>query len=147
MRRSRCRWLGLAGALAVATPAAALWPSALPLNPDVESHRLAPLRAVVSPAPFDPQRLEQGLRKTSAVGAFTKLSLAGEANRLHQALDAHHSGRGGASLQELEERYDLLINKILLLIQDKDTALAAELAAAREPMWATLSSADGFRAL
>ncbi len=143
----RQRLLSLFGALALSSSLAAPTAPALPLHRGAQDHGAELQHVVASPAAFDARHLEEGLRNTRAVGVFTKLSLAGEAKRIHAALLDYHAGTGGATLEQLRERYDLLINEIMLLIQDKDTDLSAELAAAREPLWAALSDAESIKAL
>lgn len=91
--------------------------------------------------------LESGLRGTKAVGVFTKLSLAGEAERLTKDLVEYHEGKPVPTLDELRVRYDLIINKILLLTQDADPPLAREVVATREPLWAALADPSGIKAL
>jgi hypothetical protein len=68
--------------------------------------------------------IEQRLAATQAVGVFTKLSIKRDADRLHAALREHHAGSGKASLDELRERFDLLVQAIVLLLQDKEPDLA-----------------------
>ena len=96
---------------------------------------------------FDLTRLEAGLRSTKSVGVFTKLSIAGEVKRLLKDLHAYHEGNQELTLDELRVHYDLLINKILLLTQDKDPSLAREVVATRETLWLTLADPEQIKTL
>lgn len=96
---------------------------------------------------FDLTRLEAGLRSTKSVGVFTKLSIASEVKRLLKDLLAYHEGKQEPTLDELRVRYNLLINKILLLTQDADPPLAREIVATREPLWLAFADPDRIKAL
>lgn len=45
---------------------------------------------------------------------------------------------------ELRQRYDLLLLKVLSLLQDSDPPLAAAIAASREAIWSILADPDKF---
>ena len=104
--------------------------------------------ALASPSPvLDLEDLERRLASTPAVGAFSKLALKRDAGKLFSAFEAYHSGKSGVTIDELQERYALLIQKIVFMLQQKDPDLARDVAAAREPMWANLADPERFRSL
>ncbi len=82
---------------------------------------------------------------SSAIGTFTKLSLKLEIDRFERDLRAFHDRAGKHSLGELHERYDLLVHKLMRLLQDKDPGLAREIAEARDFLWAKLADPREFR--
>jgi hypothetical protein len=82
--------------------------------------------------------LEQRLKDTHAIGLFTKLSLKNQVDDLLTALRAYHQGRLATSLAELRQRYDLLMMKVLSLLQDGDPQLAMAISASREAIWGIL---------
>jgi hypothetical protein len=51
---------------------------------------------------------------------------------------AFHERRGSAKLDELRERYNGLMLKVLSLLQRDDPPLARDLSASREALWAVL---------
>jgi len=59
--------------------------------------------------------------------------------------NSRHSTRGAARpLAKLRESYDLLLLKVLSLLQDKDAALARDIAASREGLWNLLADPAKF---
>ena len=79
------------------------------------------------PPALDLTSLEKRLRETKAVGVFTKLSLKNQVDDLLEQLAAFHEGRGQIPLAKLRQSYDLLLLKMLSLLQDKDPALARDM--------------------
>jgi hypothetical protein len=82
--------------------------------------------------------LEKRLRETKGVGFFTKLSLKNQIDDLREQVRAFHEARSGATLPALRERYDLLLLKVLSLLQDSDPRLAHDISASREVFWSLL---------
>jgi hypothetical protein len=103
--------------------------------------------AVPAAAPLDLASLETRLRDTSAVGFMTKLTLRNQVDDLLDEFRAFYAGRLETTMAELRRGYDLLMLKVLSLLQDKDPALAAALAASREAIWAILSDRAKFAAM
>jgi len=109
-------------------------------------------KETASPAPTPPPRpasldltsLEKRLRETQAIGVFTKLSLKNQVDDLLEQLAAFHEGRGQTPLAKLRESYDLLLLKVLSLLQDKDPALARDIASSREALWNLLADPAKF---
>lgn len=99
----------------------------------------APVKQPASP-PLDLKSLEQRLRDTKAIGVFTKLSLKNQVDDLlSQFRTFHDGGRAGAALTELRERYNLLLLKVLSLLQGSDPMLAQAIAGSREAIWGVLA--------
>jgi hypothetical protein len=90
--------------------------------------------------------LEQRLRDTHAIGVFTKLALKNEVDDLLERFRAFHAGRGGA-LAKLRENFDLLVLKVVSLLQDKDTQLARDISTSREALWNLLADPVKFKTL
>lgn len=115
--------------------------------PTVQGSALASKQTVVAPpavpsttaAPLDLAALEQRLRDTHAIGVFTKLSLKNQVDDLLAQFRAHFRGSGNPPLSGLRERYDLLMLKVLSLLQDSDPALAQTIGSSREAIWGILS--------
>ncbi|HET9578369.1 MAG TPA: hypothetical protein VFP44_11110, partial [Usitatibacter sp.] len=96
------------------------------------------------PAPLDLKSLEQRLRETSAIGVMTKLSLKNQVDDLLEKFREYHRGQLKASLQELRHPYELLLMKVLSLLQDGDPALARDVNASREAIWNVLTDREKF---
>jgi hypothetical protein len=99
------------------------------------------------PPPLDLASLEQRLRDTKAIGLFTKISLKNQVDDLLTQFRAFHHGRTGPVLTELRERYNLLLLKVLSLLQDSDPVLAQAIAASREGIWGVLADRAKFATL
>ncbi|MEJ0008327.1 MAG: hypothetical protein WDM77_18680 [Steroidobacteraceae bacterium] len=91
--------------------------------------------------------LEQRLRDTKAIGVFTKLSLKNQVDDLLERFRAFYSKKSGATLAELRQRYDLLLLKVLSVLQDGDPTLAAAISASRETIWTILADPQKFATL
>ena len=88
--------------------------------------------------------LEQRLRDTRAIGVFTKLSLKNQVDDLLSEFRTQYKGSNKHPTPELRQRYDLLILKVLSLLQDTDPALAAAISSSREAIWGILADPDKF---
>jgi hypothetical protein len=96
-----------------------------------------PVKQPASP-PLDLASLEQRLRDTKAIGVFTKLSLKNQVDDLLSQFRTFHEGGAGAALTDLRERYNLLLLKVLSLLQGSDPMLAQAIAGSREAIWGVL---------
>ncbi len=130
---------GNAPAAAAGSPAAAAKPTAAPAG-DTSARQSTP-----SAPALDLGALEQRLKETRAIGLFTKLSLKNQVDDLLNQFRAFHGRQGAASLAELRQRYDLLLLKVLSLLQDGDPALAAAISSSREALWGILADPVKFR--
>lgn len=106
----------------------------------------SPGKPEVSPT-LDLVSLEKRLRESDAIGIFTKISLKNQVGDLVDQFRAFHQGRGGTAIPELRERYNLLLLKVLSLLQDGDPLLARAIAASREPIWNLLADPAKFATL
>jgi len=102
--------------------------------------------AAAAPA-LDLTALEQRLRDTSAIGVFTKLTLKNQVDDLLSRFRLYHSGHGDVKLEQLRQSYDLLLLKVLSLLQDKDSGLANAISASREAIWNILIDPKKFAAI
>jgi hypothetical protein len=106
----------------------------------------SPSRPAVAPA-LDLKSLETRLRETKAIGVFTKLSLKNKVDDLLSQFREFHQGKGGTKLSELRQSYDLLIMKVLSLLQDSDPPLARDIVTSREAIWGLLADPAKFATL
>src|SRR6266436_1459587 len=130
---------GNAPAAAAGPPAAAAKPTAAPAG-DTSARQSTP-----SAPALDLGALEQRLKETRAIGLFTKLSLKNQVDDLLNQFRAFHGKQGAATLAELRQRYDLLLLKVLSLLQDGDPALATAISSSREALWGILADPVKFR--
>jgi hypothetical protein len=91
--------------------------------------------------------LEQRLRDTHAIGVFTKLSLKNQVDDLLSAFRTLYKGPDKHPSAELRQRYDLLLLKVLSLLQDSDPSLAAAISSSREAIWGILSDPNKFASI
>ena len=88
-----------------------------------------------APQSMDLETLTSRLKKTRAVGFLTKLSLKNEIDGLVKHIQKHHASKSDLTYEQLRERFDLLLLKVLTLLQDKDKELAKDISDAREAIW------------
>ena len=103
-------------------------------------------RAASAAQALDLDALKARLRATKAIGVFTKISLKGKVDDLMKQFTAHYQGKK-PPLAELRLSYDLLMMKVLSLLQDSDQTLASEVVSSREAIWALLADEKKFFAL
>ena len=89
--------------------------------------------------PLDVATPKERLREAKAIGFFTKLKLKNEVDDLLAALRRLHNSENEANITELRERYDLLLMKVLTLLQDEDHKLAQDISESRKGIWKVLS--------
>jgi type IV secretory pathway VirB10-like protein len=117
--------------------------------PEATSHPAAPAPApnaamppAATPAPnpstLDLNSLTQRLRDTKAIGVFTKLSLKNQVDDLLNEFRAYHKGSAAAPPSDMRQKYDLLMLKVLSLLQNGDPQLASAIASSREAIWGIL---------
>jgi hypothetical protein len=112
---------------------------AKPSSPPPAPRPAAPEAARPAPQPLDLASLESRLKDTGAIGVLTKLSLKNQVDDLIDRFLAFHDGKQPPTLSELRPAYELLLMKVLSLLQDKDTALARDINASREAIWSLLT--------
>ena len=81
---------------------------------------------------------------TKSIGVFTKLSIKSNVTRLNKSFGVYHQGERPPILEELKERFDLMVQEMVLLVQNKDPELAKDLYAARLLLWSYLSDPDKY---
>jgi hypothetical protein len=123
-------------------------PVATPAAPRVAAPRAPatpPVAAATPPAaPLDLHALEAQLRATKAIGLFTKISLKNQVDDLMKQFRDHYGGKTTRTMTELRRSYDLLIMKVLSLLQDDDRQLASAIVSSREAIWGLLSDQNKF---
>jgi hypothetical protein len=128
-------------------PAAAVAAPPVPAAPAVVP-KAAPVPAPATPqpaaAPLDLKSLEVRLRQTKAIGVLTKLSLKNQVDDLLVKFRAYHKRQGTATLAELRRNYDLLLLKVLSLLQDGDPPLARDIVKSRAAIWSILADPRKF---
>jgi hypothetical protein len=100
----------------------------------------------VSP-PLDLTALETRLKETKAIGVFTKITLKNQVDDLLNQFRAYYQGRIKTTLAELRQPYDMLLLKVLSLLQDGDPELARAIVASREAIWGILADPAKFATL
>jgi hypothetical protein len=96
---------------------------------------------------LDIKSLEEQLKETKAIGVMTKLALKNQVDDLLQKFRDFYDGRLKTTLAELRQPYELLLMKVITLLQDADAALASSIHRSREAIWAVLSDRDKFSKL
>jgi hypothetical protein len=104
----------------------------------------APVAPKPAAAPLDLKSLETRLRETPAIGVFTKLSLKNQVDDLLEKFRAYHRRQAATSLAELRQSYNMLLLKVLALLQDSDPSLARDVVASREAIWGILADPKKF---
>ena len=127
----------------------------------------APARASASPAAIEPPRknedpspvvkklepsldvaaLKARLRDTNAIGVFTKLALKNQVDDLLKQFRAHYLSGQKTSVAALRPPYDMLVLKVLALLQDSDPSLARTIAGSREAIWGILADPEKFNSV
>ena len=136
--------------VAPATPKPATQPAA-PARP-----RPAPVVAAALPAAapstpsavaLDLTALKARLKDTKAIGLFTKIALKNQVDDLLDRFRAHYEGKTKVTMTELRRSFDLLMMKVLSLLQDDDQTLASAIVASREAIWGILADPAKFATL
>ncbi|HEV8256698.1 MAG TPA: hypothetical protein VGR42_06955 [Casimicrobiaceae bacterium] len=96
------------------------------------------------PPQFDLTSLEKQLKDTQAIGVLAKIALRNQVDDLVSQFRSFHKGKLKTTLAELRRPYDLLILKVVFLLQDNDPSLAAVVGASREAIWGILSDPAKF---
>jgi len=87
--------------------------------------------------PFDMNVLIERLKKTDAIGMFTKLALRSDALDIMDMIKAYNRHIARYSLKELRARFNGLVLKVLALLDD-DPMLSRDISLAREKIWKSL---------
>ncbi len=98
--------------------------------------------AATSQSEMDLKALESRLVDTDAIGFFTKLGLKSQIDELTEKFRDFHASNNSsdtARLAGLREQFDLLLMKVLTLLQNDDPGLHRDVAQARPQIWRTFS--------
>jgi hypothetical protein len=106
----------------------------------------APAKADSTPH-LDLATLEKKLKETKAIGTFTKLALKNEVDDLLDKFRAYYQGKLRTTLNDLRPPFELLMMKVLSLLQNDDPTLASEIARSRESIWGILADRNRFSTL
>jgi hypothetical protein len=137
------------GVPAKKTPAPAAKPPAAPASAAAKplpSPAAATSSPVASPT-LDLAALKEQLKETKAIGVFTKLTLKNQVDDLLQQFRDYYQGKAKITMAQLRRTYDLLLMKVLSLLQDTDQKLAAAIVSSREAIWGLLADPKKFAAL
>lgn len=108
---------------------------------------VAPPTASSTASTLDLDSLEQRLRATKAIGVFTKITLKNQIDDLLDRFRDYYKGKGKRTMKDLRRSFDLLLMKVLSLLQDDDRELASAIVASREAIWALLADPKTFATL
>jgi hypothetical protein len=100
----------------------------------------------VAPA-LDLNTLEAQLKETKAIGVFTKITLKNQVDDLLDKFRAYYQGKAKLTMTDLRRSFDLLMMKVLSLLQDEDQRLASAIVSSREAIWGLLADPKKFATL
>lgn len=126
-------------------PAKVSAPAAVPVQTHKSAVPAPPARP--SEPPLDVASLKTRLRDTSAIGVFTKLALRNQMDDLVQRFRSYHLGGKKTGVAHLRQPYDLLLLKVLAVVQDGDPSLARTISGSREAIWAILADPEQFNSV
>lgn len=92
----------------------------------------------------DLERLAAGLKKSKAVGMLEKLRLKSAIDDLLDRLRHYHDDNRQHSIAELQQQYDVLLMRIAMHLQHKDTILHGQLCNAWYMIWQDLEDPKQF---
>jgi hypothetical protein len=121
--------------------------AAAPVAPSAPAAGVSQATAKPVAPTLDLKSLETRLRETSAIGALTKLSLKNQVDDLLDQFRAYYKGALKTTLAELRRPYEMLLQKVLSLLQDADPPLARAIVASREAIWGILTDPVKFSTL
>ena len=128
---------------APATPSSAAVPSARTPAPVAP-----PVAKTLAAAPtLDLDALKEELRATKAIGFFTKITLKNQVDDLLDRFREYYQGKARLRMTDLRRSYDLLLMKVLSLLQDTDQKLASAIVSSREAIWGLLADPTKFATL
>jgi hypothetical protein len=129
-------------------PAAAPAPSARTPAPQPASKVAPPVAKTPAAAlALDLNTLTEELRETKAIGFFTKITLKNQVDDLLDRFREYYQGKTKLTMTDLRRSYDLLIMKVLSLLQDEDQKLASAIVSSREAIWGLLADPKKFATL
>ena len=115
--------------------------------PATKPNAATPPRPTAAAPTLDLTALEARLKQTKGIGVMTKLSLKNQVDDLLGEFRKHYAGKPVPTIAELRRSYDLLMMKVLSLLQDRDQQLASDILSSRERIWGLLADPKSFAAL
>jgi hypothetical protein len=97
--------------------------------------------------PLDLKAMTEELKATRALGVFTKIALKNQIDDLLDRFDQFYQGTATLPMRDLRRSYDLLMMKVLSLLQDEDQKLASAIVSSREAIWGLLADPKKFGTL
>jgi len=128
-------------------PAAPVRRQPAPAPAPASAPRSVAPRAPAAPPALDLATLKAQLKDTKAIGVFTKITLKNQVDDLLDRFRAYYEGKAKFSMTELRRSYDLLMMKVLSLLQDDDQKLASLIVSSREAIWGLLADPKKFATL
>ena len=139
-------------------PAAAPKPSVTTREPQAANKTAPPVAKTPAPiaqapkpstppntaATLDLNGLKTQLKETKAIGLFTKIALKNQVDDLLDQFRKYYQGKSKSDMTELRRSYNLLLLKVLSLLQNKDEKLASAIVSSREAIWDLLSDPKKF---
>mgnify|MGYP001558911764 CR=1 FL=1 len=107
----------------------------------------SPVAAPAAPLTLDLNALKDRLRATKAIGIFTKIALKNQVDDLLGQFSQYYQGTTKLTMTDLRRSYNLLMMKVLSLLQDDDQTLASAIVSSRELIWGLLADPKTFAAL
>lgn len=93
---------------------------------------------------FSITNLVARLRKTGAIGLLTKLALKNQIDDLIGEFREFHAGVGNTELSVLKDQFNLLLMKVVTLLQDDDPILFQDIVSTREILWTNFADPEKF---
>jgi hypothetical protein len=84
------------------------------------------------------------LRETKAIGVLTKIAVKNQSDDLLEKFRGYHKQQSAMTLSELRRSYDMLLLKLLSLLQDGDPPLAKDIDRSRAAIWEILADPKKF---
>ena len=107
-----------------------------------------PVAVAKAPEPaLDVAGLTARLRDTRGIGVLTKLTLKNQVDDLLKQFRTHYQSGQKTGVASLRQPYDMLVLKVLALLQDSDPALARTISGSREAIWGILADREKFNAI
>jgi hypothetical protein len=103
----------------------------------------APAASARTPV-LDLNTLEAQLKETNAIGFFTKIALKNQVDDLLDQFREYYRGKAKFTMTDLRRSFDLLMMKVLSLLQDEDQKLASSILSSREAIWGLLADPKKF---
>ncbi len=129
-------------------PAAAPAPSArIPAPPAASKAAALPAKTPAAAPALDLNTLEAQLKETKAIGFFTKITLKNQIDDLLDRFREYYQGEAKLTMTDLRRSYELLMMKVLSLLQDEDQKLASAIVSSREAIWDLLADREKFATL